>query len=186
VAEEKQSGRVNYKWFSIYSTAYHIAIFTDIMDNSTGYSKSFKIVGLSSWCLTCALMVQGLNCTTYPCGCPLFALLLHCVLYNNAIYYCGITLHIPQVDGRELGIQSRSGMRSGMRNHLRAGCEGQVCHKAPAPAPAPGPGADGGRWTRRPPRDRQHRREPSACSTSPVRFRRQRHHAKALVHHFIV
>ena len=31
-------------------------------------------------------MVQGLNCTPYPCCCPLFALLLHCVLYNNAMH----------------------------------------------------------------------------------------------------
>ena len=30
------------EWFIIYSTAYHIAIFTDIMDNSTGYSNLSK------------------------------------------------------------------------------------------------------------------------------------------------
>ena len=79
MVEEKQSHRVNYKWFIIYSTEYHIAIFTDIMDNLyfTGYSKSFKIVGLSSWCLICALIVQGLNCTDIINSCPLFAQLLH-------------------------------------------------------------------------------------------------------------
>ena len=65
-------------WLIISSTAYYAIIFTDIMDNSysTGYSKSFKIVGLSSWCLTCALMVQGC-CQKYSNSCPLFALLQH-------------------------------------------------------------------------------------------------------------